>query len=72
MTIRVRVESLVRHPVYGKTMRRRRNLAVHDPKSIAKLGDMVEVVACRRLSKTKSWRLVRVLRSSGAVQAANE
>ncbi len=65
-TIKVVVDNLVKHPRYGKYIRRRSKLAVHDPKSVASVGDRVEVAPCRRLSKTKSWRLVRVVRSAPA------
>jgi len=64
-TVRVVVESFMRDRRYGKTLRRRRRMAVHDPARIAKVGDVVEIVPCRRLSRTKSWRLVRVIRSGG-------
>ncbi len=61
MTISVVCESLVRHPRYGKYVRRRTKLAVHDPRNEAKVGDKVEIVPCRRMSKSKSWRLIRVV-----------
>ena len=61
-TVRVDINVLVKHPQYGKYLRRRTRLAVHDPANQARVADVVEIVACRRLSKTKSWRLVRVLR----------
>lgn len=61
-TVNVVVENLVRHGQYGKYIRRRTRLAVHDPKSLAQVGDLVEIVPCRPISKTKSWRLVRVVR----------
>jgi len=61
-TIRVIVNNLVKHPVYGKYIRRRTKLAVHDPGNDAELGDLVEIVPCRRISKSKSWRLMRVVR----------
>jgi len=66
-TINVSVDRLVKHPRYGKYVRRRTRLAVHDPKDLAGVGDMVEIVPCRRLSKTKSWRLVRVVRRGSVV-----
>jgi len=62
-TIRVVVESLAKHPQYGKYLRHKTKVAVHDPSNVAKLGDVVEIVPCRRISATKSWRLVRVIRS---------
>lgn len=65
-TINVVVGRLVKHPMYGKYVRRQGKLAVHDPRGLAAVGDLVEIVPCRRLSKTKSWRLVRVTRPSDA------
>lgn len=67
-TINVVVDRLVKHPMYGKYVRRRGKLAVHDPRGVAAVGDLVEIVPCRRLSKTKSWRLVRVARSGAAAE----
>ena len=61
-TIRVAVNNLVKHPMYGKYVRRRTQLAVHDPQNAARVGDTVEVVPARRMSKTKSWRLARIVR----------
>jgi len=73
-TISVIVNRLVKHPLYGKYMRRRTKLAVHDENNQARVGETVEVVPCRPLSKTKSWRLLRVLRSgpAGQVQPGGE
>lgn len=50
-----------RHPKYGKFMNIRRKYQVHDEQNQAKIGDRVEITPCRPLSKTKAWRLVRVL-----------
>lgn len=69
-TIRVLVEDLVKHPMYNKYVRRRTKLAVHDPGNVARPGDLVEVVPCRPISKRKSWRLVRVVRSAAVVAEA--
>jgi small subunit ribosomal protein S17 len=66
-TIRVVVDNLTKHPKYGKFIHRRTKLAVHDQTNMAKLGDMVEIVPCRRLSKSKAWRLLRVVRSGNVV-----
>lgn len=60
-TIRVRHRFLVMHRKYGKYMRRFSNLVAHDEQNEAKMGDTVEIVACRRLSKTKCWRLTRIV-----------
>jgi len=63
-TVSVRVERLVKHERYGKYIRRWRKYAVHDPQRVAAVGDTVEIAPCRPISKTKSWRLVRVVRSA--------
>lgn len=67
-TIRVLIDNLAKHPKYGKYMHRRTKLAVHDPANTAKMGDIVEIVPCRRISKSKSWRLVRVIRAGSGVE----
>ncbi|MGC9453561.1 MAG: 30S ribosomal protein S17 [Phycisphaerae bacterium] len=63
-TINVGIDNLVRHAKYGKYIRRRTKLLVHDPAGEARVGDRVEIVPCRRLSRRKAWRLVGVLRRS--------
>jgi small subunit ribosomal protein S17 len=60
-TITVRCDFMVKHPKYGKIYRRRSSLRAHDEKNEARQGDKVEIVACRRLSKTKCWRLARII-----------
>lgn len=67
-TIKVVRRYLVKHRKYGKYIRRSTTLHAHDEHNDAKVGDVVELVACRRLSKTKSWRLGRVI--SGGDRAA--
>lgn len=57
----VAIERKVKHPLYGKFIRRTTKLHVHDENNEAKLGDVVEICECRPLSKTKSWTLVRVV-----------
>lgn len=57
----VAIERKVKHPLYGKFIRRTTKLHVHDENNEAKLGDVVEIKECRPLSKTKSWTLVRVV-----------
>jgi small subunit ribosomal protein S17 len=63
-TVKVQIDYLMRHPKYGKYMRRRTRLLVHDPKNIAAVGDMVEIAECRPISKTKNWRLVSVVQKA--------
>jgi small subunit ribosomal protein S17 len=60
-SIKVAIDFKVKHPKYGKYVKRRTKLGVHDEHNQASLGDIVEVVECKPYSKTKSWRLVRVL-----------
>ena len=62
-TIAVREERLVKHAFYGKYIRRATTYKAHDESNQARIGDVVEIVHDRPISKTKTWRLVRVLRS---------
>jgi small subunit ribosomal protein S17 len=60
-TRRVEIPRLVRHPKYGKYLRRRTICHVHDENNESSLGDSVEIVESRPRSKMKRWELVRVL-----------
>ncbi|MBM3892953.1 30S ribosomal protein S17 [Candidatus Dependentiae bacterium] len=60
-TVIVKIVRTLKHPIYGKIIRRYSKFKVHDEHSVAKLGDQVEVTECRPLSKTKHMTLVRVL-----------
>ncbi len=60
-TIVVSIRRLLKHPVFGKTIRKSKRLYVHDEKNEAGEGDKVEVMETRPLSKTKRWRLVKIL-----------
>jgi small subunit ribosomal protein S17 len=60
-TITVVVERRIQHPLYGKFITRRTKLHAHDENRECHEGDLVEIEECRPLSKTKSWRLVKVL-----------
>lgn len=64
-TITVLVERLVQHPLYGKYIKRSTKLHAHDENNECSEGDLVMVEQCRPLSRTKSWRLVRVLERAG-------
>ena len=66
-TRRVEIPRLVRHPKYGKYVRRKTVCYVHDEKDESGAGDMVEIVESRPLSKLKRWELVKVVRKSTAV-----
>lgn len=60
-TVVVAIEQIVRHPLYGKTMRRTRKLKAHDEQNECGVGDTVEVMETRPLSREKRWRIVRVV-----------
>ena len=57
----VRVTRLVKHPVYGKYIRRSTKLMAHDEKNEARIGDLVELTQTRPLSKRKRWNIARVV-----------
>ena len=57
----VLVERRVRHPLYGKYIRRSTKLHIHDENNECKQGDTVTIQECRPLSKTKTWKLVEVV-----------
>lgn len=63
-TIKVAVDYMVKHPKYGKYLRRRTRLAVHDELNQAGVDDKVEIAESRPYSKTKSWRLVKILQKA--------
>ena len=67
-TRKVVVRYVARHPQYGKYVRRRTVLHVHDEHNESRTGDLVEVAQCRPISKSKQWRLVRVVEKRSAEQ----
>ncbi len=60
-TRRVEVERLVRHPKYGKFVKRRTICYVHDEKNESRLGDTVEIIESRPISKLKRWELIKIV-----------
>jgi small subunit ribosomal protein S17 len=60
-TITVEIERLIKHPTYGKYVRRTTKLLAHDENGESHIGDLVVITPCRPLSRRKSWRLVRVV-----------
>lgn len=60
-TIVVAVETLVAHPLYGKQMKRTKKFKAHDENNECRIGDIVEIMETRPLSKEKRWRLVRII-----------
>src|SRR5215831_366676 len=71
-TRRVEIPRLVKHARYGKYIRRRTICHVHDEKNEAKIGDTVEIMESRPLSKSKHWRLLRVVAKAEAVASPAE
>ena len=66
-TVTVLVERRVKHPLYGKIVMQSRKLHAHDEKNECKTGDLVEIAATRKLSKTKAWRVSNILERAQAV-----
>jgi small subunit ribosomal protein S17 len=60
-TIVVAVETLERHPLYKKTIKKTKKFKVHDEANEAKVGDVVRIMETRPLSKTKRWRLTSII-----------
>jgi small subunit ribosomal protein S17 len=67
-TRRVEIPRLVRHARYGKIIRRRTICYVHDENNASRVGDTVEIMETRKISKNKTWRLVSIVKK-GAVAA---
>ena len=60
-TITVLVERLVKHPVYGKYIKRSTKLYAHDEKNVCQEGDVVTITSCRPISKNKTWKLADIV-----------
>jgi small subunit ribosomal protein S17 len=66
-TVTVLVERRVKHPLYGKVVTRSAKYHAHDENSECKQGDLVEIVATRKLSRTKAWRVSKLLQKASTV-----
>jgi len=60
-SIVVKVERIVKHPLYKKTIRRSKKYMAHDEKNTCKIGDTVQIIECKPLSSRKTWRLLEVI-----------
>lgn len=60
-TVTVLIERKVKHPLYGKFIRRSTKVHAHDENNVCKEGDTVVVAQCRPISKSKTWKLVKVV-----------
>jgi len=63
-TITVAVERLMRHPLYGKTIKRTKKFKAHDENNECKVGDIVTIMETRPLSHDKRWRLVKIVKKA--------
>ena len=63
-TVSVLVERMIKHPVYGKYIKRSTKLLAHDEKNQCQEGDMVTITSCRPVSKRKTFKLVDILESA--------
>ncbi|MDH3635780.1 MAG: 30S ribosomal protein S17 [Gammaproteobacteria bacterium] len=57
----VMIERRVKHPIYGKFMKKSTKFHIHDENNECSIGDTVQITECRPISKTKSWKLVKVV-----------
>jgi small subunit ribosomal protein S17 len=64
-SVKIVLDYKVRHPKYGKFIKRRTKIGVHDEHNQSSVGDVIEIAECRPRSKTKSWRLVKVVKKAG-------
>jgi len=60
-TVSVAIERLIKHPMYGKYIRRTSKVLAHDAKNECKLGDRVAISECRPISKSKAWAVVNII-----------
>ena len=66
-TVTVLVEHRVKHPLYGKVVTRSKKYHAHDENNEYKAGDLVEIEACRKLAKTKAWRVKRLIEKARVI-----
>ncbi len=64
-TVVVAVSRTVRHPLYGKTIRKITKFKAHDPENRCKIGDMVEIIESRPISKEKKWQVIKIIEGEG-------
>jgi len=68
-TVVVAVETLRRHPLYKKAIRRTKKYKVHDEANVCKVGDRVKILETRPLSKEKRWRIIEIISRSESAEA---
>ena len=68
----MKVERLVRHPLYTRAFKKTSTFAVHDEQNRCQIGDRVKIVECRPISKRKRWLLVEILDSPASADAGTK
>ena len=63
-SVTVAIDYKIKHPKYGKYMKRRTKIAVHDEHNQSGVGDVIEIAQCRPVSKRKSWRLLKIVQKT--------
>jgi small subunit ribosomal protein S17 len=63
-SVKVVIDYKIKHPQYGKYVKRRTKIGVHDEQNVSDVGDLVEIAECRPRSKSKSWRLLKVVQKA--------
>jgi len=63
-SVKVAIDYKVKHPRYGKYVKRRMKIGVHDEQNQSGVGDLVEIAQCRPHSKSKSWRLLKIVQKA--------
>ncbi len=66
-SVKVAIDYKVKHPKYGKYVKRSTKIGVHDEHNQSEVGDVVEIAECRPRSKSKSWRLLRIVQKATKV-----
>ncbi|MCX7555097.1 30S ribosomal protein S17 [Marinicella sp. S1101] len=63
-TVTVMIERKIKHPLYGKYIKKSTKIHAHDPDNKCQQGDVVKIVECRPISKTKSWKVVEIVETN--------
>jgi len=63
-SIVVKVERLIQHPLYKRTLKRSKKYMAHDAENVCKIGDVVRIIECKPVSSRKTWRLLEVVTKS--------
>jgi len=71
-TVVVAVERLLKHPLYGKTIKKTSRFKAHDEGNLCQVGDLVRVMETRPLSKEKRWRVVEILQKGRILEAKGD